>query len=176
MEKKISKGLKEWNVIIEALGRGKQIILIRSYKTSIKSFVLYPTESYTKKEGYLDNFQIKHQTFVQKHAIPNKKEGEIPIKYHATIEKIVKISNPNFNLLEKFSIWNSKHIKSYLKNKEAFIWILRVYKLKKSKMIEPALGMRYSNLDYIDVSNSKPILNSTEFEKIITKIELELNL
>ncbi|MGZ7136043.1 MAG: DUF1802 family protein [Methanobacterium sp.] len=40
--KTINKCLKEWNAIIEALGQGKQSILIRYYKTYIKEFLLYP--------------------------------------------------------------------------------------------------------------------------------------
>ncbi|WP_369829823.1 DUF1802 family protein [Methanobrevibacter sp. 87.7] len=40
---KITKCLNEWNATIEALGQGKQTILIRKYNTSLKEFLLYPT-------------------------------------------------------------------------------------------------------------------------------------
>lgn len=33
---KINKCLKEWNATVEALGQGKQIVLIRTYKTNLK--------------------------------------------------------------------------------------------------------------------------------------------
>jgi len=41
--KSTHKCLKEWNATIEALGQGKQTILIRSCKTNFTEFLLYPT-------------------------------------------------------------------------------------------------------------------------------------
>lgn len=43
----IKKCLNEWNATIEALGQGKQTILIRNYNTTVKEFLLYPTVSYS---------------------------------------------------------------------------------------------------------------------------------
>ena len=45
----ITKCLNEWNATIEALGQGKQTILIRKYNTTLNEFLLYPTVSYAKK-------------------------------------------------------------------------------------------------------------------------------
>jgi len=53
------KCLKEWNATIEALGQGKQTILIRNYKTNVTEFLLYPTVSYALKDDYLESFQRK---------------------------------------------------------------------------------------------------------------------
>ena len=52
-----NKCLKEWNATIEALGQKKQSILIRTYKTNLKEFLLYPTVSYALKDDYIDSFQ-----------------------------------------------------------------------------------------------------------------------
>ena len=56
------KCLKEWNATIEALGQGKQTILIRNYKTNVTEFLLYPTVSYALKDDYLESFQGEYQT------------------------------------------------------------------------------------------------------------------
>lgn len=84
------KCLKEWNTIIEALGRGKQTILIRNYKTNVTEFLLYPTVSYVLKDGYLDSFQGKYQSFVEENVLPDKKEDKVLIKYFAKLERIVE--------------------------------------------------------------------------------------
>ena len=47
---KTTKCLNEWNATIEALGNGKQSVLIRKYGTSLKGFLLYPTVSYANKD------------------------------------------------------------------------------------------------------------------------------
>ena len=55
----ITKCLNEWNATVEALGQGKQSILIRKYNTSLKEFLLYPTVSYANKDNYLESFSDK---------------------------------------------------------------------------------------------------------------------
>ena len=87
---KINKCLKEWNATIEALGQGKQSILIRNYKTNVTKFLLYPTVSYALKDNYLESFQSKHQDFVEKNALPKKNGDNVLIKYYATLEKIIE--------------------------------------------------------------------------------------
>jgi len=41
----ITKCINEWNATIEALGQGKQTVLIRKINTTQKEFLLYPTIS-----------------------------------------------------------------------------------------------------------------------------------
>ena len=55
----ITKCINEWNATIEALGQGKQTILIRKYNTTLKEFLLYPTVSYANKDNVLDSFPYK---------------------------------------------------------------------------------------------------------------------
>ena len=76
--------------LLEALGQGKQTILIRNYKTNVSEFLLYPTVSYALKDNYLDSFQNKYQDFVEENALPEKKDDKVLIKYYATLEKIVE--------------------------------------------------------------------------------------
>ena len=61
MVETITKCLNEWNATIEALGRGKQSILIRKYGTNVNEFLLYPTVSYALKDNYLDKKSILFQ-------------------------------------------------------------------------------------------------------------------
>ena len=169
---KINKCLKEWNSTIEALGHGKQIVLIRTYKTTLKEFLLYPTVSYVNKDNYLESFQNKHRSFVKENALPKKEDGKVEIKYYVTLEKIAEKSAQSASRLKKFYIWTPEHVKSYLKGKKAYIWVLRVYKLKKPFMAEPTPGaIRYANLKKeISLEGIKPVLSDAEFTKTIKSI------
>ena len=168
----INKGIKEWNAIIEALGQGKQTILIRTYKTSLKKFLLYPTFSYTIKDNYFESFQNKYQSFVKENALPKKKDKKVEIKYYATLEKIAKKSVQNAIYLQNFYIWTPEHVKSYLKRKNTYIWTLRVYKLKEPVMAESIPGpIVYANLkNEVSLEGIEPVLNDEEFSKTIEAI------
>ena len=110
------KCLKEWNATIEALGQGKQTILIRNYKTNVTEFLLYPTVSYALKDDYLESFQGKYQNFVEENSLPEKKGDKVLIKYFATLEKIVE--KPVSRIpSDKHYIWTRDHVKNYMTGK-----------------------------------------------------------
>lgn len=166
-----NKALKEWNATIEALGQGKQTILIRNYKTNISEFLLYPTVSYALKDGYLESFQAEHQDFVMSNSLPDKKEDKILIKYFASVEQIVEKS-VNGIPSNKHYIWTRDHVKNYMNGKTTYIWILRVYKLKEPYWAEPTPGaIRYANLkDEVSIEGMEPVLNDAEFSEALRKL------
>ena len=85
----IRKCLNEWNATIEALGQGKQSILIRKYGTNVKEFLLYPTVSYALQDDYLNSFQDDWRDFVKENALPNKDDSKFEVKYFARVENVV---------------------------------------------------------------------------------------
>ena len=74
----ITKCLNEWNATVEALGQGKQTILIRKYNTNLKEFLLYPTTSYALKDNYLDSFTNKD--FAKNNVLPKKENNKTDMK------------------------------------------------------------------------------------------------
>lgn len=168
---KIKKCLNEWNATIEALGNGKQTILIRKYGTNVNKFLLYPTVSYTIKDNYLNGFKNEYQSFVEKNSLPKKDNDKTEVKYFATVEKVVEKSSQRIGSLNKYHIWTNEHVKSYLGRRNAYIWILRVYKLKKPIMAKRTRGLRYSNLlEEVSLDKIEPVLNDIEFSEIIKAI------
>lgn len=162
------KCLKEWNATIEALGQGKQTILIRNYKTNVTEFLLYPTVSYALKDDYLDSFQTKYRDFVESNSLPDKKMDKVLIKYYATLKKIIE--KPVSRIpSDKNYIWTREHVKNYMTGKTAYIWVLRVYKLKEPYWAEPAPGaVRYANLkEEVSLEGMEPVLSDSEFSKIL---------
>jgi len=157
---KINKCLKEWNATIEALGQGKQTILIRNYKTNVSEFLLYPTVSYALKDNYLGSFQTKHRKFVEENTLPDKKGDKVLIKYFATLEDTLE--KPVSRIpSEKNYIWTREHVKNYMTGKTAYIWVLRVYKLKKPYWADPTPGaIRYANLkEEVSLEGMVPVLD-----------------
>lgn len=174
---RVERFLKEWNAVVEALGQGKQTILIRKYDTKIKEFLLYPTSYYAKTDYYLDSFQKRYHSFVEENSLPYKnKEGKIQIKYFAKFEQFYEYKNTKFNVLEKNSIWTNEHIQSYLKGKSAIIWLMRIYKLDQPFMTNLAFGIRYSKTNHsLKPTQLKPVINDKEFSKIRTKLKKLIN-
>ena len=160
--------MKEWNATIEALGQGKQTILIRNYKTNVTEFLLYPTVSYALKDDYLESFQTKYRDFVESNSLPDKKMDKVLIKYYATLKKIIE--KPVSRIpSDKNYIWTREHVKNYMTGKTAYIWVLRVYKLKEPYWAEPAPGaVRYANLkEEVSLEGMEPVLSDSEFSKIL---------
>lgn len=163
--------MKEWNATIEALGQGKQTVLVRGHRTSIDKFFLYPTFVYSNKPRFLNGFQGKYKSFVIENSF-NPQKDRVVIKYFATVEDIIERPYNNFRLSENFYIWKRDHIKNYLKGRNPKIWILRVYELIDPFVTDPVHGPitfgKFSK-EY-SYENAKPVLSDEEFNSIVEKI------
>ena len=166
MVETITKCLNEWNATIEALGQGKQSILIRKYGTNVNEFLLYPTVSYALKDNYLDSFQEDYKDFVKENSLPNEKDYKFEVKYYAKVEKVIEKSSSRIGAFNKFHIWTREHVKNYLGKTSAKIWILRVYKLDKPQKLQRSNGMLYANVDKPVKLEGKPVLSDNEFKKL----------
>ena len=164
----ITKCINEWNATIEALGQGKQTILIRKYNTTLKEFLLYPTVSYTNKDDILESFQDKE--FVKDNLLPNGENRTYEVKYYATVEEVIDKSSSRIGAYNKFHIWTRDHVKNYLKGRKAQIWILRIYKLDKPQICKRSNGMIFANVDKPVKLEGKPVIPDKEFNKLKEEI------
>ncbi len=173
--RKTNKCLKEWNATVEALGQGKQAILIRNYKTNISEFLLYPTVSYTLKKDYMVSFNENYHEFVENNALPEKKDGKVLMKYFASIEKITE--KPVSRIPSKYYIWTRDNVKNYMTGRTAFIWILRVYRLKEPYWAEPTPGaIRFANLkNDVSLEGMEPVLSDDVFFNLINGLFDEIS-
>ena len=161
--------ITEWNATIEALGQGKQTILIRKINTTQKEFLLYPTISYANKEDILDSFQDKD--FVKDNLLPNGENRTYEVKYYAKVEEVIEKSSSRIGTLNKFHIWTREHVKSYLGRNSAKIWILRVYKLDSPQKLKRTNGMVYANVEKPVKLEGSPVLSDEEFMKLKEEIK-----
>ena len=166
----ITKCINEWNATIEALGQGKQTILIRKYDTTLNEFLLYPTISYANNEDVLDSFQEDYKGFVKDNLLPIGENRTYEVKYYATVEEVIDKSSSRIGAFNKFHIWTRDHVKDYLGRKEAKIWILRVYELDKPQMLKRSNGMLYANVNNPVKLEGKPVISDDEFDKLKEEI------
>ena len=166
----ITKCLNEWNATLEALGQGKQTILIRKYGTTLNEFLLYPTISYANNDDVLDSFQDDCKDFVKDNLLPTGENKTYEIKYYATVEEVIDKPSTRIGAFNKFHIWTRDHVKDFLGRKEAKIWILRVYELDKPQMLKRSNGMLYANVDKPVKLEGKPVLSDKEFAKLKEEI------
>ena len=164
---KITKCLNEWNATLEALGQGKQTILIRKYGTTLNEFLLYPTVSYALKEDVLDSFREKE--FAKNNLLPTGDDG-YEVKYYATVEEVIDRASTRIGAFNKFHIWTRDHVKNYLGRNTAKIWILRVYELNQHQILKKTRGMRYANVDKPVKLEGKPVISDKEFNKLKEEI------
>ena len=164
----ITKCINEWNATIEALGQGKQTILIRKYGTTLKEFLLYPTISYANKDDILDSFQDKE--FVKKNLLPSGENRTYEVKYYATVEEVIDKPSTRIGAFNKFHIWTRDHVKTFLGRSAANIWILRVYELDEPQMLKRSNGMLYANVDKPVKLEGKPVIPDEEFNKLKKEI------
>ena len=168
----ITKCLNEWNVIVEALGNGKQTILIRTYNTNLREFLLYPTISYAKNANVLKSFKKNYYDFVEENLLPNAKGKEYEIKYYAKVEKIVKKSLKSADKFNRHHIWNKKHVNEFIGETNPYFWILRVYRLDNSEFLTRTNGRRYANVNKeVKIDNMAPVLSDEKFNKILNKFD-----
>ena len=166
----ITKCINEWNATIEALGQGKQTILIRKYGTTLNEFLLYPTISYANKEDILDSFQDDCKTFVKDNLLPAGENRTYEVKYYANVEEVIDKPSSRIGAFNKFHIWTRDHVKDYLGRKEAKIWILRVYELDEPQILKRSNGMLYANVNKPVKLEGKPVISDNEFNKLKEEI------
>lgn len=165
--KEITKCLNEWNATLEALGQGKQTILIRKYGTTLNEFILFPTITYANKDDVLDSFQDKE--FAKSNLLPEGDDA-YEVKYYATVEEIIDKPSTRIGTFNKFHIWTRDHVKKYLGRSNAKIWILRVYKLDNPQILKKTRGMRYANVNKPVKLEGKPVIPDDEFNQLKEEI------
>ncbi|GAB6056486.1 hypothetical protein JCM15415_18020 [Methanobacterium movens] len=166
----ITKCLNEWNATLEALGQGKQSILIRKYSTNVDKFLLYPTTSYAMKDDFFKSFKKEYQSFAKENALPKKEGSKSEVKYYATVEKVVEKPSTRIGSLNKYHIWTNEHVKSYLGSGKGYVWILRVYELEEPLMLDRTRGLLYANVSEEVPLKGKPVLSDSMFSDILNEM------
>lgn len=166
-----NKCLNEWNATIEALGSGKQSILIRSYNTNADSaFLLYPTYSYVNRKEVPDCYREEFKDFVNGNLLPKRNDEKTLVKYYAEVDKTSEKTISRIGSLNKFHIWTREHVVSHMNGKKPYVWLLRVYELDNPVMLKRSKGMTWATVNEKVELKGKPVISDKEFEIIKNNI------
>lgn len=183
MKSTTTQSLKEWAVAVDALEKGKTIMLLRKggiheqgnrFKVTYPRVLLYPTYEHQQPELLKPEYADKVQR------VPSGWHPEtIRIGSWAEITDILEVSEEE-KIVELFPhhIWNEKFVSDRLKWKPRqplFILLLRTYKLQQPQVIpySSEYGGCKSWLDLIEPISIKgkiPVLTDYEYSQYSTEI------
>jgi len=162
--------IKEWAPVVEALGKGKQIILIRTYQPAYDDFLLYPTYTFLRRPDIRNQLR----TGIVNNAGRIQARTTVEIDYYAKVIGLISFrQNPTLlRDIEWSHIWTSDHLSSYVGYGEGIVWLLRVYRLNKPFLTQPLGGQVYSSLNELPISlDCAPVLSENEFMSRVHQLE-----
>lgn len=164
--------VKDWSVVIDALGNGRQILLLRKYQPAYREFLLQPTYNYP-----VSSFKDEYQKVARDNK-SQKMRGIVQINHYAEVKEVIEIEDPRkLGILSNEYIWTFQHVLDYFKEEKAFIWLLRVYKLTSFLSVKPTRSMIYEKCEEpISSRGSTPVLSDSEFTLKVSNIKSSLEL
>jgi predicted RNA-binding protein len=176
-----NRALKEWAAIVEAIGQGKQAILLRKYAPARREFFLYPTYEFARPKDYLERFQPQYRDFV-KEVVSSKSKKVTDISYYASVDYVYHIEKadlPSLGDMARLYIWTPEHVAGYfVDSDEAFVWLLKVYRLSEPMRI-PDLGrgaITYANLRQpISTQGAIPVITDQALHDIKEQIQASIS-
>lgn len=135
---KNSKAFKEWAVVVDALGQGRQILIFRKggisegpsgFEIEEREFFLFPTYEHQNKEELISSVHPR----LDELAHQQPKDGQVHIQYYASIQKVYKLTDlKRLQDLEGHHIWTPSLVEerfNWGKEKWLFVLLLRVFRL-----------------------------------------------
>jgi hypothetical protein len=132
--------LKEWAVVVHALGTGKQVLLLRKgglherhgrFATEPAEFFLFPTYVHQMAQGVVREAAADLRA-VMEARLP---EDQLVLEYYATVEDLLWLdSQERLAALADLHCWTPEtvaHRFAYGKTTGLYLFILRVYRLPR---------------------------------------------
>ena len=179
---------KEWAVVVSALGRGEQILLLRKggireegrdFKVTYPEFLLYPTLEHQKEE-----LLTEHSQQDLRNSLSQVQNGDsVTFTHWARVEEVIEISEQEkVNALSPHHIWTSDYTEKRLRWKPRHplsVMLLRLYSLEEPKRVPylPAYGgcKSWVNLSQeVPLGQLTPVLPQDQFLGEIGKIKKAL--
>ena len=173
---KIEKAFKEWAVITDALGRGKQSIILRkggiqeesrTFRVDCRHFFLFPTFEHQNAEDLKPEIRPLLAE-IQRHP----PAGVIPIQYFAVLDESFRVDNLELvKKLRAHHVWSDEAVEKRFdwgKEKSLFILLVRIYRLPHSLSVparESYGGCKswVTLEDEIPLQGAVPVLKESEF-------------
>ena len=161
--------LKEWSVVVKALAKGEQILLLNEtfgHGASDTHFFLYPAKEEAVGEHIKEPFQGLLLEAIEEDDTP----GMVFFTYWAEVERAYRIDGiPDPDAISPYCIWTPEYLRSH-GNREPDLLLVRVFELVQPQAV-PILE-EYANsgpwielVEDMPVGDITPMLSDEEFEK-----------
>lgn len=170
---------KEWAVVVDALGRGEQVVILRKggiiedkgrFTVDYDQFWLFPTLYHQQMEAVAPEAQRDFELFKARF----QTEGEVQIQFFVKAEKNLEITDlAKVHRLRGQHIWKDSVIEErfgYGKNNGIHLIVARVYSLPATVTLPmlPGYGGCKSWVELeraLPTNELTPVLSDDEFEK-----------
>jgi len=175
---------KEWAVVVDALGRGGQILILRKggisegrggFKMEHERFLLFPTLFHQQRESVIEAAQERYDVIAPQFPPPDK----LRLEYFAEVRLARRLDSPEqAAALRGQHIWRDGVIAERFdwgKEKAIFALGVRVHRLAQAielKML-PAYGGCKSWIELegeIETAGAEPVLTDREFESALGRM------
>lgn len=139
-----SLALKEWAVVVHALGSGKQLVLLRKgglherhghFATEPREFFLFPTYVHQMSQGVVSNAAADLQVVMESRPA----EDQLVIPYYAVVEDLVWLdAHERLAALADLHCWTPEtvsHRFAYGARAGLHLFVLRVYRLPQPHIL-----------------------------------------
>ncbi len=132
---------KEWAKVVEALGTGKQVVVLRKggisedFTLQFKKFLLFPTQFHEQENLVKDDWLAE-----SREDDGWKGPHEVEMRYFATLEDAFMVDSwEKVQALDKFHVWKEPVVKERFERWQqggVHCLLLRAYRLKKPFLME----------------------------------------
>jgi len=174
--------LKEWSVVVRALGEGRQLLLFRKggireegreFKVEENEFFFFPTFEHQQTEGLQEEFRSWLS------GLPQKTPETLQIDLYATVERVFHISSPELAYsLRPYHIYSDKQLLErfqYKPTKPLYVLLLKVFRIPAISLPNlPAYAgcTSWVRLESVlSTAQAVPILPEEVFRKKVAEIE-----
>jgi hypothetical protein len=179
---------KEWAVVIDALGRGEQIIILRKsgisegrggFKPEYERFLLFPTLFHQQRESVIPSAQKRFEEIAPSFPSPN----QLRIEYYAEVSNARQLLTLEAaRALRGQHIWREEVITDRFdwgRAKNIYAMALRVFRLPEERVL-PLLASYGGCKSWVELeedlatANSQPVLDDEGFSSKLVAFQSAL--
>lgn len=176
------RGIKEWSAVVNAMGQGKQSLLVRIYEPPTTELLLYPTFNFygsnkNRPEIFDSMFQEPYRKQAREAGARTMErahnDGIVDIELFARIDQVIPVQDKRaWERLTPYFIWSAKHVADYAKSSKydaAWIWLCRVYRFNTPLEIGRSSALppnSYRHFEQVDTKQARPVLSDADFDSL----------
>jgi len=180
---------KEWAVVVDALERGEQIIILRKggisegvggFKVDHPQFLLFPTLFHQQRESVIESAQRRYDEIASQFPSPDR----VRISSYATLSESKQLTSlENANALGGQHVWRAEVISDRFdwgRTKELYALAVRVYRLRQ--VIELPMLPAYAGsrswielTEEVSIEGAEPVLSEGDFQEKLSRFRAALS-